>query len=195
MYYPEGATPLDPDEIAGLKFKHISTRTELDHLEQSNIELGLIWLNRQKNIDLLSEYFIRELHKKLFGDVWKWAGTFRTTEKSIGIDPIHISVKLRNLLDDMRFWIEHQSYSPIETALRFHHKLVFIHLFPNGNGRHARIMADTLLVNKFGLKEIDWAQGFQMQSMNIRRKSYIDALRFAVKNDYGPLLKFAGDLS
>lgn len=190
MQYSEGATPLDPDELMGLKYKHITTRGELDHLEQANIESGLVWLKRQKNVDLLTERFIRELHKKLFGKVWKWAGTFRMTEKNIGIDPLKISIELRNLLDDARFWIEHKTFSPIEIAVRLHHKLVFIHLFPNGNGRHARIMADALLVKGFGLKEIDWAQGIKLQSINLRRKLYIEALRQADKGDYAALLKF-----
>lgn len=189
MHYPEGATPLDPDEMEGLKFKHITTRSELDHLEQANIESGLLWLKRQKKQDLLTEYFIRELHKQLFGKVWVWAGQFRNTEKNIGIDPMHISMQVRLLLDDARYWIEHRVYSPVEITLRFHHKLVFIHPFPNGNGRHARIMADALIENKFGLKPIDWAGGYTLQAINIRRKQYIEALRKADRNDYSLLFE------
>ena len=128
--YPEGATPLDPDEMAGLKFKHITTRGELDQVEQANIQDGLKWLSRQKKPDVLTDQFVRELHKKLFGDVWAWAGEFRRTEKNIGIDPIKIPIDLRLLLDDVRFWIEHNTYPPGEIAARFHHRLVYIHLFP-----------------------------------------------------------------
>lgn len=136
--YPEGATPLDPDELAGLKFKHVTTRAQLDHLEQANIQDGLRWLARRKNKgDVLHERFVRDLHKRLFGKVWSWAGTFRTTEKNIGIDPRQIAVQLRILLDDARYWVEHKTYDPLEAALRLHHRLVYIHLFPNGNGRHA----------------------------------------------------------
>lgn len=190
MHYPDGATPLDPDEIEGLKFKHITTRVELDYLEQANIESGLIWLNRKKNYDILTEQFIRDVHKMLFGDIWKWAGTFRKTEKNIGINPVHISTQLRLLLDDVRFWIEHKTYSTIEIAVRFHHKLVYIRLFPNGNGRHSRIIADVLLKSN-GHNEIDWSGGFNLQTMNERRKQYIRALRVADGGDYGPLLSFA----
>lgn len=190
IHSPEGATRLDPNEIEGLKFKHITTREELDHLEQANIASGLQWLKRKSNEDILTEYFMRELHTKLFGDVWKWAGTFRRTEKNIGIDPIQISTQLRLLLDNVDYWITHETFSPIEITLRFHHKLVYIHLFPNGNGRHARIMADTLLANKFGLKEIDWSGGFDLQQMNERRKSYIVALRKADRGDYSDLINF-----
>lgn len=121
MEYPEGATPLDPDEIVGLKHKHVTTRNELDQLEQANIQSGIEWLTRTRNKDILNETFVRELHKQLFGDVWKWAGTFRRTEKNIGVDPLQIPEKLRTLLDDVRYWIENTTYSPEEIAVRFHH--------------------------------------------------------------------------
>ncbi len=143
--YPAGATPLDPDEMEGLKFRHVTTRSQLDHLEQANIEEGLVWLQRYKDTEILNEGFARELHKRLFGDVWAWAGTFRKTEKNIGVDPLQIGVQLRMLLDDARFWIDNGTYEPLEAAVRFHHRLVYIHLFANGNGRHARIMADAML--------------------------------------------------
>lgn len=188
--YPEGATPLDPAELAGLKFKHVTTHEQLDHLEQANIQDGLRWLERRKNTDILNERFVRELHQRLFGKVWAWAGTFRTTEKNIGIDPRQISVQLRTLLDDVRYWVEHKTYDPLETALRFHHRLVYIHLFPNGNGRHARIMADVLLAKVLGEDAIDWAGGHNLQSLNERRQNYIHALRQADRGDYGLLRKF-----
>jgi len=189
---PEGATPLDPDELAGLKFKHVTTRGQLDHLEQANIQEGLRWVSRRRNADILNEAFVRELHKKLFGEVWAWAGTFRTTEKNIGIDPRQVTVQLRMLLDDARYWIENNTYSPIETAARFHHKLVYIHLFPNGNGRHARIMADAVLTKVFMLKPIDWASGQDLQTMNDHRRAYIYSLQEADKGNYRPLLGFVG---
>lgn len=192
MDYPEGATPLDPDELEGLKFRHITTREQLNHLEQGNIQSGLLWLQKKKHIDLLTESFIKKLHQKLFGEVWKWAGTFRKTEKSIGIDPLHIQIQLHQLLEDIRFWIANETYPPLEIALRFHHKLVFIHLFPNGNGRHARIIADELMVKIFGLHEIDWLQDADLQSFTSRRQLYIAALKAADQHDYSLLLKFAG---
>lgn len=192
MDYPEGATPLDPDELEGLKFKHVTTRGQLDHLEQANIQNGLRWLSRRKNADILNEVFIRQLHKNLFGEVWTWAGTFRTTEKNIGIDPHQVTVQLRMLLDDARYWIENNTYSPIETAVRFHHKLVYIHLFSNGNGRHARIMADAVLTKVLKLEPIDWANGYDLQAMNERRRTYIQAWQEADKGNYQPLLGFVG---
>lgn len=190
--YPDSATPLDPDELDGLKFKHVSTRGELDQLEQAGITEGLKWLDKQKNPDVLSEAFVLELHKRLFGSVWKWAGTFRRTEKNIGVDPIQVAIQLRQLLDDAKYWVEHGTYAPKELAARFHHKLVFIHPFPNGNGRHARIMADSVLTKLLNEPAIDWAGGYRLEAMNERRDQYISALRAADGHDMSALLEFVG---
>jgi len=192
IVYPEGATPLDPDEIEGLKFKHVTTRGELDQLEQGNIQIGLQWLNRSRDKDILNELFVLKLHKRLLGDVWDWAGTFRTTGKNIGVDAVQIGVQLRTLLDDTKYWIAHDTYPAEEIAIRFHHRLVYIHLFPNGNGRHARIIADALLTKVMKKKPIDWAGGYDLQSMGERRKEYIDALRAADRGNYELLFAFAG---
>lgn len=190
--YPDGATPLDPDELDGLKFKHVSTRGELDQLEQAGITEGLKWLDKQKNPDVLSEAFALELHKRLFGSVWKWAGTFRRAEKNIGVDPIQVAIQLRQLLEDAKYWVEHGTYAPKELAARFHHKLVFIHPFPNGNGRHARIMADAVLTKLLNEPAIDWAGGYRLEAMNERRNQYIAALRAADGHDMRALLEFVG---
>lgn len=187
---PDGATPLALEEMEGLLHKHVTTRGQLDELEQYNIQEGLMWLKRQKNADPFSEAFARALHKKLFGQVWQWAGTFRQTEKNIGIDPQQIVVQLRLLLDNAQYWVEHNTYPAKELAARFHHKLVYIHLFPNGNGRHARIMADTILTVVLNEKPIDWAGGVDLQKMSDRRTEYIAALRAADAGDFAPLLAF-----
>lgn len=189
--YPEGATPLDPNEIDGLKFKHITTREQLDELEQANIESGLQWLARYRG-DVLKDRFAVTLHKRLFGDVWDWAGSFRKTGKNIGVDPIHIEVQLRSLMDDARFWVENETYPASEAAMRLHHRLVQIHPFPNGNGRHARIMADTMLTRVYRTDPFDWAGGHDLQKMNQRRATYIAALKAADQGDIVPLLSFAG---
>lgn len=189
---PGGSTPLDPDEMEGLIHKHVTTRGELDELEQANIVDGMTWLKRQKKPDVLTESFACELHKRLFGKVWKWAGRFRKTEENIGVDPIQIAILLRELLDDTQYWIANATYPPKELAARFHHKLVYIHLFPNGNGRHARIMADAILAKLMNEPEIDWAGGYQLERMNERRDQYIAALRDADGHDFGALLEFVG---
>ena len=189
---PEGATPLDPDEIDGLRFAHITTRGELDELEQANITQGLQWLARRRGGDILTDGFIRQLHLRLFGDVWKWAGTYRQREKNIGIAPYQIAVQLRYLLDDARFWVEHGTYKPLEAAARFHHRMVQIHPFPNGNGRHARIAADVFLKDYYSHPAIAWASGFDLQSDTARRNDYIQALRAADGGVFAPLLHFVG---
>ncbi len=189
---PEGATPLDPDEMEGLLHSHITTRGELDELEQANIVEGMQWLKKQKKADILSEAFVRNLHKQLFGKIWKWAGSFRQTEKNIGVDPVQIAIQLRQLLDDTKYWIENKAYPPKELAARFHHKLVLIHLFPNGNGRHARIMADAILMKLMDEPAINWAGGYKLEAMNERRDQYIRALRAADGHDFAQLLEFVG---
>jgi Fic-DOC domain mobile mystery protein B len=108
---------------------------------------------------VLSDDFAITLHKRLFGDVWDWAGKFRKTGKNIGIDPIDIPVELRTLMGDARYWADHNTCPPSEAAVRLHHRLVKIHPFANGNGRHARIMADTVLSRVYGAEPIDWAGG------------------------------------
>ncbi len=128
----------------------------------------------------------------MLGEVWEWAGTYRRTEKNIGIDPLHISVELRNLFDDVTFWIEQETYSPIEAATRMHHRLVYIHPFPNGNGRYARIMVDTLLTRIYKIKPIKWGGEDAFKSDSDRRRQYIDALRAADAGDYFPLFTFVG---
>lgn len=189
---PDGATPLDPDQLEGLKFKHVTTRGELDELEQANIESGLAWLDRRRKTDVLTERFVLILHRRLFGDVWRWAGKFRLTETNIGVDPLHIGIELRMLLDDARYWTENATFVPLEAGARFHHRLVRVHPFPNGNGRHARIAADVFLADCFSHEPIDWAAGFDLQRNSERRDLYLTALRAADAGDYGPLLAFVG---
>ncbi len=190
MEYPQGTTPLDPNELEGLRFPHIETRGELDQLEQQNIQDGLLWLNRQRKYkDLLTDGFIKELHKRLFGAVWKWAGSFRTTEKNLGVDPLQINVELRKLLDDTRYWIDNQTYPPLEFAARFHHRLVQIHLFPNGNGRHSRIMTDVVLEKYLKEPAINWRNDTLIGNSEYR-EIYFNALRRADAGDYTQLIEF-----
>lgn len=189
---PEGATPLDLDDIEGLKFKHITTRFQLDELESANITAGLRWVGRRRTGDILTDEFVRALHKRLFGDVWAWAGTYRLTEKNIGTDPLQISVQVHNLLGDARYWVGHSVFPPKEAAARFHHRMVQIHPFPNGNGRHARIAADIFLRDYFGHPPIEWASGVDLQADSERRNAYILALRAADAGNMALLFDFVG---
>jgi len=154
----EGQTPLDEDEKEGLLLKTISTRGELDEFEQANIQDAIEWSMKSKisREQLLSEDFILLIHKKMFGTVWNWAGTKRKTNKNIGVDKTQISVELRKLIDDCKFWIDNSTYNPEEIAIRFSHRLVKIHVFPNGNGRHSRLVADILISKVFNNPVFTW---------------------------------------
>lgn len=185
---PDDATPLTAEERADLIPAHIAYRSELNDAEQENIVRGQDWAFRGRR-DLLTEKFINDLHRHMLGDVWRWAGRFRTSEKTLGIPYYEIPVALRQLLDDTKARIEHGAYPPDEIAVRFHHRLVQIHPFPNGNGRHARLMAD-LLVMSLGEDRFSWGSA-NLQDAGALRRAYITALKAADKHDIGPLLAFA----
>jgi Fic-DOC domain mobile mystery protein B len=187
--YPEGATPLDPDEAEGLLLPHITSRTELDRWEQDNIAEAESWAFRRKPRDLLSVDFVCRLHKRMFGNVWRWAGKFRRSGKNIGVEWWSIGTEVKKLLDDVKVWIESNVYPPDEIAARFHHRLVSIHLFANGNGRHARLMADLLLVHILGRPRFTWGRENLVQEGDCRQR-YITALQAADRREYGPLLAF-----
>jgi len=189
--YAPGATPLDPDEAAGLVLTHITTQGDLNAWEQANILQGDRWARRQKKRDLLDEGFVRELHKKMFDQTWQWAGTFRKSNKNIGVDWPQISMKLRDLLDNTRYQIEHQVFDPDEIVVRFHHQLVWIHAFPNGNGRHARLMAD-ILTMRLGLPRMTWGgDTVALTSVGAVRETYLTALRAADRGQLENLIEFA----
>ncbi len=184
----DNSTPLTAEEKDGLKLKWITLRSELNEAEARNIAQAQVWLMSNKNKDFCSDTFLRELHKKMFGDVWKWAGTYRTSERNIGVAPYQIPMKLMQLFDDVNFWIENKTYSNREIAVRLHHKLVQIHPFPNGNGRVSRLMADLVLEKLEGTK-LYWGNTNLVNVSEIR-STYIAALRKADAGDYSDLLEF-----
>jgi Fic-DOC domain mobile mystery protein B len=186
--YAPGATPLDADELASLIPGHVITQGELNEWEQLNIVQGDTWARKQRK-EILDEGFLRRLHQQMFGQTWRWAGTFRKSDKNIGVDWLRIGVELKNLLDDVRYQVEHSSLPPDEIAVRFHHRLVAIHPFPNGNGRHARLMAD-LLAERLGRPRFTWGSA-SLVDANETRQRYIAALQAADARDIAPLLAFA----
>lgn len=189
--YAPGATPLDPDEAEGLLPSHISTQGDLNAWEQANILEGEQWAARQRKRNLLEESFVRELHRRMFGRTWQWAGAFRASNKNIGVDWALVSTNLCNLLDDAQYQVAHRSYDPDEIAVRLHHRLVWIHPFPNGNGRHARLMAD-LMVMRLGRPRFTWGGGgAPLTDANELRARYIGALQAADKGQFDLLLAFA----
>jgi Fic-DOC domain mobile mystery protein B len=183
-----GATPLDPDERAALIPGHIATQGELNEWELQNIIEARQWAVRSREADILSADFMRKLHRQMLGKTWRWAGTFRATEKNIGVAPEPIAFQLRNLLDDIRYQLDHGTFPLRELAARFHHRLVWMHPFANGNGRFARLMTDLLLESR-GEKPFSWGSGDLVAAGEIRDR-YIAALRAADARDYGPLLEF-----
>ena len=190
VFEPEddAATPLTPEEMRDLIPAHISYRSELNEAEQENILRGQEWaLTRRR--DLLTEQFIKNLHRRMLGDVWRWAGKFRTSERNLGIDFWEIPVALRHLLEDTKAWIEFGAYGRDEIGVRCHHRMVQIHPFPNGNGRHSRLVAD-LLVMQLGGERFSWG-GQKVQNAGEARKRYIDALRAADNHDLTHLIGFA----
>lgn len=192
LKYGEGQTPLDEDEKKGLKIKTITTHGELDEFEQLNIEKAIEWTihaNLKAN-KILTEKFVKDLHKRMYGDVWKWAGEFRRSEKNIGISWPLIGIELKNLLDDTKYWIANKTYPPEEIAIRFKHRLVSIHCFPNGNGRHSRMMADIIIEPIFDKEVFTWHRSNMVKTDKIR-KEYINALKEADNGNIEPLIEFA----
>ncbi len=187
--YPEGATPLHRNEMEGLRLTHITNRKELDRWEQDGILVAEAWAFSQKRERVLYPDFIRLLHRRMFERVWKWAGEFRQSDKNLGVHVWEIAPHLQRLCEDAEFWLKKKSYPADEAAIRFHHRLVSIHPFPNGNGRHARLMTDILLVKVMGSPRFTWGSGNLVSNGDVRQR-YLDALRAADDREYGPLLAF-----
>jgi Fic-DOC domain mobile mystery protein B len=183
-----GTTPLDPGETAGLIPAHITTQQQLNEWELANILEGERWAFGRKHKDLLSIQFVRTLHKRMFGNTWRWAGTFRNTEKNIGVAPENIQPEFMKLCKDVKAQLEHKSHALEEIAARFHHRLVSIHPFANGNGRLARTMTDLLLVQN-GAERFTWGAGDLVPEGSARQR-YLDALRAADARNYEPLFAF-----
>jgi Fic-DOC domain mobile mystery protein B len=194
LEFKYGQTAIDEEEKEGLKILSVQTNAELDEFEQKNIEEAIFWtIGKRITVEkLLSEQFVKSLHKRMFGDVWSWAGKFRMTEKNIGIQSWKIPSELRILIDDALFWIENESYSEEEIAIRFKHRLVSIHCFPNGNGRHSRLMADLIIEKVFQQPVFTWGRLKSRQETSFDpRKEYLAALKKADMGDYSRLIVFA----
>ena len=192
LEYINGQTPLDEDEKEGLLIPTIATREELDEFEQQNIEEAIQWILTRsfKTKTVLTEKFICSLHKRMYGSVWSWAGEFRKTDKNLGIDKWQIPVALKTLCDDAFFWIQNNTYSPEEVAIRFKHRIVSIHCFPNGNGRHSRLMADIIINKIYDLSMFHWGTG-DLVHQGDTRSTYLKAVKEADNDLFQSLLEFA----
>ena len=188
----DGQTPLYEEEEDGLLIPTIATRGELDEFEQRNIEQAVQWtLGRTfKSKVIFTEEFIRKVHKQMYTDVWAWAGDYRKTNKNLGVDKWQIPINVKSLIDDANYWHENKIYSPEEIAIRFKHRIVSIHCFPNGNGRHSRLMADIIIEKIYKQPVFTWgAKLFSNDKDN--RSAYLKAIKAADKGDYNLLLRFA----
>jgi Fic-DOC domain mobile mystery protein B len=181
-------TPLTAEEREQLIPSYITLRHELNEAEQVNIGEALRWAYGRKR-DVLDQDFLNDLHKRMFGDVWRWAGDYRTTARNIGIDGYRIPVEVRQTIDDARYWVENSTYSPDEIAIRFSHRLVAIHPYANGNGRFSRLIGD-LLAHQLGQPAFTWGRT-NLIDANETRARYVEALRTADNHDIEPLLLFA----
>ncbi|CAN5485560.1 mobile mystery protein B [soil metagenome] len=186
----DGSTALDPDEAEGLR-PGLATWEELNEFEQANIAQGFIWARNSRKLkkNLLSIDSLKLLHRRMFDDTWRWAGTFRTTGKNIGAEPYLMQTLLSQLCGDGTYWLENNTYPIGVSAIRFHHRLVSIHPFPNGNGRHSRMTADLLMIFT-GQAPFTWG-GKSIDVEGETRNSYLAALRAADLGDYSLLLEFA----
>lgn len=187
-----GQTPLDESEKEGLLIHTITNRGELDEFEQQNIEDTLLWLQgRSLKPELIfSEKFCRNLHKRMYGNVWSWAGNFRKTDKNLGINKWEIPSAVKALCDDALFWLSHETFSPDEIAIRFKHRLVSIHCFSNGNGRHSRLMADIIAEKIFRRPPFSWGAANRDPKFDAR-SLYLKAIKTADLEQFDLLLSFA----
>jgi len=192
LTYDPGQTPLDEDEKEGLLIPSVATRGELDEFEQQNIEEAIQWslARKFKPERIFTEAFVKEVHKRMYGNVWAWAGEFRKTNKNIGVDKWEIAAELKILLDDAVYWVDNKTFPPDELAVRFKHRIVSIHCFPNGNGRHSRLMADIIADKIYGRPVFSWGAG-DPPGHGDTRATYLKALKAADRGDYGLLLAFA----
>jgi Fic-DOC domain mobile mystery protein B len=188
---PDDATPLDPGQRDALLQTWITSRSDLNEAEQENIVKAVAWAHRRrgvKAIQILNDDYVKTLHKQMFGKVWKWAGAYRKHEIDLGIAPHRIAADMPVMLNDARYWVENNTYPPDEIAVRLHHRLTQIHPFTNGNGRHARMMAD-LLIERLGGKPFSWGGG-SLADVGMLRANYVKDLQAADGHDIGPLLAF-----
>lgn len=190
---PPGATPLELDELEALIPSWIATRADLNTAEHANLEAASRRVFGRRGLvshvdDLLTVSFTNRLHQMMFGEVWRWAGSFRQRMTNIGVEPHLISVELQNALDDARHWHLLGEFEPVELSVRLHHRVVSVHPYPNGNGRHSRLMADAYL-HQIGSPRLSWGAADLGQG-EVRRR-YIHALQQADHGDYAALITFA----
>jgi Fic-DOC domain mobile mystery protein B len=192
LIYEYGQTPLDDEEKEGLLIPTITTQGELDEFEQLNIQKAVEWsLKRKWSAEkIFTEEFIKQLHQQMYGDVWLWAGKFRKTNKNLGVDHYLVGTELKILLEDVSYWIKYNTYPAHEITIRFKHRIVSIHCFPNGNGRHSRLIADIISDHIFKNDVYSWGDSELVKGDDLRKR-YITALKKADQGEIEDLIEFA----
>ncbi len=190
--YSDGQTPLDEEEKEGLLIPSVANKGELDEFEQQNIEEAIQWIlgRSLKAETIFSERFVKSLHERMYGEIWKWAGQFRKSDKNLGIDKWQIPVALKTLLEDALFWVQNETYEADEIAIRFKHRIVNVHCFSNGNGRHSRLMADIIVEKLYKRSVFSWGAANLSKESRIR-EIYLRAVKEADKGNYQLLIDFA----
>ena len=192
-----GATPLTEADLTGLLIPSVTTHGELNAVEAANIIRAQEWALHARGVrlpNMLSDDFLQRLHRHLFGDVWRWAGDYRLANTNLGVPHQQIREHLRNVYADALVWFERKVYSPEEFAVRLHHRVVTVHPFRNGNGRHARMLANLVLVRHFKRDPLPWSNS-PLRAASAVRQVYLAALRAADDGDLAPLLAFANSTS
>jgi Fic-DOC domain mobile mystery protein B len=184
----DGNTPLEAEEREQLIPSYITTRAELNEAELANIADAAAWLAKRRR-DALDPRFLNELHARMYGDVWKWAGRYRTTPRNIGIEAYRIPTELHVAVDDARYWVAHATYPPDEIAIRFSHRVVAIHPYPNGNGRLSRMVGD-IVAGQLDRPRFSWGR-VNLIDASVTRQQYIAVLKDADRGDFAPLIAFA----
>ncbi|HEX8838594.1 MAG TPA: mobile mystery protein B [Candidatus Acidoferrum sp.] len=184
--------PLHPDQAKQL-IPALLTKEAVNQYEEENISSARAWVfspRRLAHIDPFDELFVRELHRRMFDKTWRWAGKYRNTESNLGLQ-VHeiLQNRVGALLGNGRDWVEHKVFPPDEIAVRFHHGLVLIHPFPDGNGRHGRLYAD-MIARKLARPEFTWGSANLVRSGKTR-DAYLRAMKVADAGDIKPLLAFA----
>lgn len=184
----DGNTPIDEDEALGLRLTWVRTRGDLNQAEAANILDSRRAIRTPSVDEVLDDLWLRNLHRRMFGDVWTWAGTYRLSDRNIGIDWTEVPTAVRSLTQDTRAWIGHDDQQ--SAVARFHHRLVAIHPFPNGNGRHSRAAAD-YLCNALGILAPTWGANTYADTTELRT-AYLATLRTADRDrdNLGRLVDF-----
>lgn len=184
----DGNTPVGEDEARGLRLSWVRTRGDLNEAEAANILEALRMIRPASTDEVLDDLWLRRLHRRMFGDVWSWAGTYRLSDRNIGVDWKLVPAAVRALVEDCRSWLASDDTG--EPFARFHHRLVAIHPFPNGNGRHSRAAAD-LLCRASAMRRPSWGAGTYADEAALRA-AYLGTLRAVDRDpdDLGPLLAF-----